>query len=165
MVGGIVYGCGSVACGVWGVQQAPRFFLLSFNIKFSRFALGASPTQHIKHFDSMVDVRPSIDSMAMSTACGRRAEAARARRRRCRSARRLSRGAGRASRGARAGTATTHAVVVTVSVASIVVHVDAPNYRPPSTNLPKKEREERRHAKAIHAWQSGAHQLVEEQLE
>ena len=56
-------------------------------------------------------------------------------------------------------------MVVTVSVASIVVHVDAPNYRPPSTNLPKKEREERRHAKAIHAWQSGAHQLVEEQLE
>ena len=171
MVGGTVYGCGSVACGVWGVQQAPSFFLLSFNIKFSRFALGASPTQHIKHFDSMVDVRPSIDSMAMSTACGRRAEAARACRRRCRSARRLSRGAGRASRGARAGTASTHAertlpaVVVTVSVASIVVHVDAPNYRPPSTNLPKKEREERRHAKAIHAWQSGAHQLVEEQLE
>ena len=48
---------------------------------------------------------------------------------------------------------------------SIVVHVDAPNYRPPSTNLPKKERDERRHAKAIHAWQSGAHQLVEEQPE
>ena len=69
------------------------------------------------------------------------------------------------------GTATTHAeltlppVVVTVSAASIVVHVDAPNYRPPSTNLPKKERDERRHAKAIHAWQSGAHQLVEEQPE
>ena len=69
------------------------------------------------------------------------------------------------------GTATTHAertlpaVVVTVSAASIVVHADAPNYRPPSTNLPKKERDERRHAKAIHAWQSGAHQLVEEQLE
>eukprot|EP00964_Phaeocystis_antarctica_P124651 scaffold88294_cov63-Phaeocystis_antarctica.AAC.2 len=52
------------------------------------------------------------------------------------------------------GTATTHAertlpaVVVTVSAASIVVHADAPNYRPPSTNLPKKERDERRHAKA-----------------
>eukprot|EP00964_Phaeocystis_antarctica_P093047 scaffold59948_cov60-Phaeocystis_antarctica.AAC.5 len=30
---------------------------------------------------------------------------------------------------------------------------------PPSTNLPKEERDERRHAKAIHAWQSGAHQL------
>ena len=51
------------------------------------------------------------------------------------------------------GTATTHAermlpiVEVTVSAASIVVmHVDAPNYRPPSTNLPKKERDERRHA-------------------
>ena len=40
-----------------------------------------------------------------------------------------------------------------------------PNYRPPSTNLPKKERDERRHAKATHAWHSGAHQLVEEQPE
>ena len=28
-----------------------------------------------------------------------------------------------------------------------------------ATNLPKKERDERRHAKAMHAWQSGAHQL------
>ena len=27
----------------------------------------------------------------------------------------------------------------TVSAASIVVHVDAPNYRPPSTNLPKQK--------------------------
>ena len=39
------------------------------------------------------------------------------------------------------------------------------DYRPPSTNLPKKERDERRHAKAMHAWQSGAHQLVEEEPE
>ena len=52
------------------------------------------------------------------------------------------------------GTATIHgdrmlsSVVVTVSATSIVVHADAPNYRPPSTNLPKKERDERRHAKA-----------------
>ena len=49
--------------------------------------------------------------------------------------------------------------MVTVSAASIVVHVDAPNYRPPSTIVSKKERDERRHAKAMHAWQSGAHQL------
>ena len=84
---------------------------------------------------------------------------------------RLPRGAAALREALELGTATTHAertlppVVVTVSAASIVVHVDAPNYRPPSTNLPKKERDERRHAKAIHAWQSGAHQLVEEQPE
>ena len=41
-------------------------------------------------------------------------------------------------------------MVVTESAASIDVRADAPNYRPPSTNLPKKERDERRHAKAMH---------------
>ena len=64
------------------------------------------------------------------------------------------------------GTATTHAermlpiVEVTVPAASIVVmHVDAPNYRPPSTTVSKKECDERKHAKAMREWQSGAHQL------
>tara|TARA_B100000795_G_scaffold39620_1_gene26065 strand:- start:50 stop:259 length:210 start_codon:yes stop_codon:yes gene_type:complete len=53
------------------------------------------------------------------------------------------------------GTATTHAdrtlspVVVTVSAASIVVHLDAPHYRPPSI-VSKKERDERRRAKAMY---------------
>ena len=50
-------------------------------------------------------------------------------------------------------------VVVTVSAASIVVHADAPNYRPPSTTVSKKECDERKHAKAMREWQSGAHQL------
>ena len=50
-------------------------------------------------------------------------------------------------------------VVVTVSAASIDVHADAPNYRPPSTNVSKKECDERKHAKAMHEWQSGANQL------
>ena len=63
------------------------------------------------------------------------------------------------------GTATIHGdrmlspVVVTVSAASIDVHADAPNYRPPSTTVSKKECDERKHAKAMHEWQSGAHQL------
>ena len=63
------------------------------------------------------------------------------------------------------GTATIHGdrmlspVVVTVSAASIVVHADAPNYRPPSTTVSKKECDERKHAKAMREWQSGAHQL------
>ena len=50
-------------------------------------------------------------------------------------------------------------VVLTMSAASIDVHADAPNYRPPSTTVSKKECDERRRAKAMHAWQSGAHQL------
>eukprot|EP00964_Phaeocystis_antarctica_P008388 scaffold4523_cov63-Phaeocystis_antarctica.AAC.2 len=63
------------------------------------------------------------------------------------------------------GTATIHGdrmlspVVVTVSAVSIDVHADAPNYRPPSTTVSKKKCDERKHAKAMHEWQSGAHQL------
>ena len=65
------------------------------------------------------------------------------------------------------GTATIHGdadrmlspVVVTMSAASIDVHADGPNYRPPSTTVSKKECDERKHAKAMHEWQSGAHQL------
>ena len=86
-----------------------------------------------------------------------------------RQARRLPRGAAALREALELGTATTHAertlppVVVTVSAASIVVmHVDAPNYRPSSTNLPKKERDERRHASAMHAWQRGAPSLEEQ---
>ena len=62
------------------------------------------------------------------------------------------------------GTATIHGdrmlspVVVTVSAASSDVHADAPNYRSPSTTVSKKERGERRRAKARYEWQSGAHQ-------
>ena len=57
------------------------------------------------------------------------------------------------------GTATIHGdadrmlspVVVTMSAASIDVHADGPNYRPPSTTVSKKECDERRRAKAMHA--------------
>ena len=45
--------------------------------------------------------------------------------------------------------------LLTVLAASIDVHADAPNYRPPSTTVSKKECDERKHAKAMHEWQSG----------
>ena len=60
------------------------------------------------------------------------------------------------------GTATTRAgrtlPVVTMSAASVDVHVDAPNYRPHVTLESKKKRTERKRAKAMRKWELGTHQ-------